>query len=209
MTPVPSFTELVDWTEGRLPTRRAAEIRAQVDSDPRLRDSVEWIQRFVATAGQAPLVPVPPQLHAALRAAFRQRFGDVAGPDRLVLLFDSRRDRATAGVRAIDAGTGIHLAYGGRAADLVLDVYRLSDTAVRVAGQLLLRTEDAEDGADAAGVEVAVHAVDGEAAAASATDALGRFTVERVPAGPGRVHARGGGVDVVAEFDLSPRLDTS
>lgn len=202
----PSFTELVDWVEGRLPSQRGARVSAQVDGDAQLQDAVEWIRRFLATAAQAPLTQPPDQLRAALRAVFREQSGrrdGMRGAARLVLLFDSRRDHTLSGVRGVDADMGIQLAYTGDAADLVLDVCHVSDTAARVDGQLFLRDEQP------ASTEVAVRAADGRLTHASGLDPLGRFTAGEVPVGPIEVRVRAGDVDVVAECDLTRTPDQS
>ena len=170
-------------------------------------DAVEWIRRFLATAAQAPL-------HATARSAARLRCepcsarqsgrrDGMRGAARLVLLFDSRRDHTLSGVRGVDADMGIQLAYTGDAADLVLDVCHVSDTAARVDGQLFLRDEQP------ASTEVAVRAADGRLTHASGLDPLGRFTAGEVPVGPIEVRVRAGDVDVVAECDLTRTPDQS
>jgi hypothetical protein len=193
----PSFPELVDWVEDRLPPERSHQVASHVESDTQLQDSVAWIRRFLSTAAEAPLLQPPQRVRTALRAAFEERSRTMAGaPTRLVLLFDSRRDHGLIGVRAVDSGTGVHLAYTGEAADLVLDVYRRPDARTRIDGQLLFR--DARVGS----ADVTVRDADG-AAHASGLDPLGRFTFDEIRAGATELRAQTEDVDVLIEFDLS------
>jgi hypothetical protein len=199
----PSFTELVDWVEHRLPAQRAADVAAHVDADAQLQDGVAWIRRFLVTAAEAPLVEPPAKLRAALRAVFREggRASGTSLSNRLVLLFDSRRDHATSGVRGIDSDIGVHLAYAGDIVDLVVDVYPEVGTTARLEGQLLLHD------AQPAPPIVTIRGADGEVTDLTVDDPLGRFAVDGVRAGPTELHVRLAAIELCVDLDLSSPPD--
>jgi hypothetical protein len=199
----PSFTELVDWVENRLPAQRAADVAAHVDGDAQVQDAVAWIRRFLAIAAESPLVTPPAEVRSALRAVFREgvRPSGRYVSNRLVLLFDSRRDHATSGVRGVDIEAGVHLAYGGDTADLVLDVYPDVGTTARLDGQLLLRD------AQPASAVVTIRGADGEIIHLTVDDPLGRFTVGGLRAGPTELRIRLAATELWADVDLSSPPD--
>ncbi|MGN6250467.1 MAG: hypothetical protein ACTHNS_01495 [Marmoricola sp.] len=103
----PSFTELVDWLEERLPHERAAEVEAAVaDGDADLHDSVAWIRGFHHDRLALPLQPVPADLQGRLRSVFteRRRPWDPTGYLWSDTVTDSRDLPAAAGFRSSGRG---------------------------------------------------------------------------------------------------------
>jgi hypothetical protein len=205
----PDFATLLDWLEGRLDPAAAEQVAAQVgEADERTRSTVDWLRGFLATTRALPLHVPPPIVRQSLDQYFARWSRARAELDRMPhevhaqLLFDSRQDLATAGVRA---GTGdddaVHLVYTAEEGDLLIDVYRLGAGLVRLDGQVLLAQPQEAPifEASVAGAGFSVRTRDG--------DELGRFSLRDVPEGHCQLKATNGLITIVADLDVEPRGD--
>jgi len=111
---VPSFRELLDWTEDRVAEPRAAEIAAWVRQDTEAAASVAWIRSFHEGSRLMPLATPPAARRTSLRRAIDDHVRPWAPADYTVgALAVATRGAGTArGTRG--AGTGALL-------DLVFD----------------------------------------------------------------------------------------
>lgn len=145
----PTFTELVDWIDGRLATDAAAGVAARVDAgvaagDETLRATVAWLRAFRAQARGALLASPPePVRREALRlfeVRERGQGAEVGSPVRDLiarLIRSVGAGAAPAGAR----GAGIEarrrqLTYECDVADIALNI-NVRDGSYRVNGQVL------------------------------------------------------------------------
>jgi hypothetical protein len=197
------FKLLADWLDGRLPEHQAEAVRAAVPmAEPATQATVQWLHQFRILARAMPLSEPPPVVRQHLRRYFRlwsrARAALSQPPAQLIatLLFDSRLDLATAGVRGVDdQDSAAHLAYTSDRADLVLDLTRNGDGQVRVDGQVLAG-EDEEPVFEAmvVGPYGVIRTVDG--------DELGRFSLPSVPDDTTELRVTNGDLTIVAALDL-------
>ncbi len=193
----PTFTNLVDYVEGRLEPGASAAIEqylAAGDSDATA--TVDWMRMFLAVSSELPLEAPPLRVRHYLRRQFEQR-GDtklslVRVPRQILatLMFDNRRDLAASGVRSADVGTAtLHLAFRSEAGDVLVDLSPSADGFRRLDGQVLF--SDDWDGqvleADLSGPGYS---------GTSAGDDLGRFSFAHVPADVDQLVLRADDVDI-------------
>jgi hypothetical protein len=141
----PTFTELLDWLEGRLDERRGAEVADLVaHADPETAETVAWIREFLAAARAMPLRAPSPAASAALADAVRERLTPWA-PGEYVdahLVYDSRTALGAGGTRDALTGTrsteeGVyHLVFDTEIGRVVLDVLDNPGGGVDVQGSL-------------------------------------------------------------------------
>lgn len=197
MTARPSFTELVDWAEGRLVPERADAVSAYVDAaDAETIDAVEWIRDFHHHARAMPLEEPPAELSARLRDVFTglhepQR---TDGWSEASLLYDTRLGMAAAGVRSAD-DDGVHLAFDSDLGRFVLDAVPAGSGEVDVQGMVALADTD-RTGVDLAFLER------GTLRRAARATADGRFDVRGVPTGVDELWLSADGTRVRAALDL-------
>lgn len=133
-----SFTELLDWVEGRLAPARAAEVAALVEgAGAETAATVDWIRRFHAAARVMPLEQPPAEASAALRTALRQYASawDPGSFTDAVLTMDSREQRPMAGIRDTRASDdAVHLVFDTDLGRLALDFVALTEDRVDVYG---------------------------------------------------------------------------
>jgi len=137
----PSFTELVDWLDGRLATEAAEDVASYVAvGDPATLESVEWILEFVSGAASMPLQQRPPELGLRLRGVFDQLHRPRQGRDwsEAALLHDTRSHVGVAGVRSLGDG-GVHLAFDSELGRFVLDATASGVGEVDVQGLVIDR----------------------------------------------------------------------
>lgn len=185
MTRRPSFTELVDWLEDRLPEDRASDVAAAVEDaerigDHELLDAAAWIRAFHRDSGSLQHTPVPDELQDRLRALFRdrQRPWESAGylPPHAVV--DSRDLPRAVGFRG---GSPAALAEARRivierdAIRLVLEVAEQTEDGLTVHGTITV--------ADPAADPAASQGRPGPLAASVALTSKGRL-LRRVTTGP-------------------------
>jgi hypothetical protein len=192
----PTFTELLDWVEGRLGPDHADAVASYVaTADGATLETVEWIREFLADARSMPLEVPPPELSARLRSVFvglhspeQDDWSDAS------LLYDTRMGLAAAGVRSHE-GDGVHLAFESAVGRFVLDAVAAGPGEVDVQGLIMVEPDEA-DGVDLAFLE---HGTLRRAARAT-TD--GRFDVRGVPAGVDELWLTSGDTRVRAVLDL-------
>lgn len=175
MSRLPSFTDLVDWVDGRLDHPAAARVQALVDAGVHeVTESVAWIREFRRAARSLPLLRPPAELSSNLRQLFRDhhRVGGSAWIEAATR-FDSR-SQPMVGVRSAATLDLAHLVFDGDFGALVLDVDRVRQGHVDLRGYLSLL-----DGPDD-GARVSVHR-GGSALRIAQCDGNGRFELSDVP----------------------------
>lgn len=197
MSARPSFTELVDWVEGRLVPERVDAVAAYVDAaDAETADAVEWIRDFHHHARAMPLERPPAELSARLRGVFTglhepQRSDDWSEAS---LLYDTRLGMAAAGVRSAD-DDGVHLAFDSELGRFVLDAVPAGAGEVDVQGMVAV-AHSAKAGIDLAFLER------GTLRRAARATADGRFDVRGVPIAVDELWLSSDGTRVRAVLDL-------
>lgn len=182
-----TFTELVDWVDGRLDDERAAEVASRVaeDGTPETAAALEWIREFKAAAALMPLVAPPEHVRSSVRAAFRRLRAPWAGSaDDLHLDFDSRF-APLAGVRSAGGPSDLfHLDYSSVGIAVSLDISPLAGNELLVSGTVTGAMTGAEvaepvDGRTPTDWGVVFNS-GGEPRRTTAADRAGRFST-RVP----------------------------
>jgi len=191
----PTFTDLLDWVEGRLSPERSDEVRSYVDSgDPTTLESVEWIRGFLRDAEAARLEKPPAELSDRLRGMFVGLHHPSQGDDwsDASLVFDTRSGLAAAGVRSGD--DGVHLAFASELGRFVLDATPAGPDEVDVTG-LLVRS------GDGTGVDLAF-LQGGTLVRAARVSRDGRIDVRGVPVDVDELWLTAGTTKVRARLDL-------
>ena len=194
----PTFTDLLDWVEGRLQPEQSDQVAAYVDTaDPATLETVEWIRDFLQEARSKPLAQPPAELSARLRDVFVGLHSPEQSSDwtDASLLYDTRMGLAAAGVRSAD--DGVHLAFDSDLGRFVLDAVPAGTGEVDVQGLIML------DG-DATGVDLAFLQAGLLRRAAHATKD-GRIDVRGVPVDVDEMWLTSGGTRVRARLDLQGR----
>lgn len=198
MTARPTFTELIDWLDGRLATDAAEELASYVAvGDPSTLESVEWILEFVDGAASMPLAQRPPELGSRLRAVFDQLHRPGHGRDwtEAALLHDTRSQLGAVGVRSLGDG-GVHLAFDCELGRFVLDATASAVGEVDVQGLIML--PPGSGGLDLAFLER------GDLRRAVRSTPDGRFEARGVPVGVDELWLTSGPAQVRATLDLRP-----
>jgi hypothetical protein len=203
------YAALADWIEGRLDPEDAAAVAAAVSSDETLQRTAGWLREFIGTAQAVPMLAPPPIVHQRLMQHFDRWSAEradaladsVGSLDTLdleaELLFDSRADLATTGLRNTAASDGVvHLVYSCDAADIAVDIVPEQNGQVRLSGQIL------SDGPGAGGPFAVRTTGPGEQRIALDGDELGRFSVGMVPATTNGLVLRNGHVTIRLSLDL-------
>lgn len=194
MTRRPTFTEIVDWMEGRLPSNQARDVAAAVAEDDASADAAAWVAEFLATAERLQLEAPPPDLRGRLRALFDDPARDVSEGawNRARLLYETGRSGAA---RTGGSGAERHLAFEFDAGRFVLVVGPASPGYVELRGQVFVATVPGP--ADITLVEQGV--VRGRTRSA----ADGRFGFALAPASVDELRIAVGGLRVTAQLELS------
>jgi hypothetical protein len=179
-----SFSQLVDWVEGRLSAEeaRAVEEQVAVANAATLAD-VAWLRKFVKATEDSFLESPPPEVRSALISRFEAYAEGRRTPGLLkrvvaTLTFDGGL-RPAVGVRAAGAqGARRQLVYSADALDVALNFLpRARDKNFDLDGQVLPR-DDVELGS------FSVQLLQGETELGiTATDDLGAFAFESIPSG--------------------------
>jgi hypothetical protein len=192
----PSFTDLLDWVEGRLVPERADAVTAYVaTADPDTAETVQWIRDFVEDAHAMPLEQPPADLSERLRDVFVGLHNPELSDDwsDASLLYDTRMGMAAAGVRSAD-DDGVHLAFESELGRFVLDATSSGEGMVDVQGLVVERGEPT--GIDLAFLQA------GTLRRATRTTADGRFDVRGVPTDVDELWLSSGTTRVRAVLDL-------
>ena len=145
----PTFTDLLDWVEGRLTPEQADQVASHVESgDPATLESVDWIREVLREARSAPLVQPPAELSARLRGMFDGLHHPEQGSEwtDASLLYDTRLGLTAAGVRSAD--DGVHLAFASELGRFVIDATPAGPGEVDIHGLIML--DEAGTGVDLA-----------------------------------------------------------
>jgi hypothetical protein len=181
----PTFSELLDWLEGRLPpdTARAVSERLQ-SADPATQADLDWLRLFLQARQSVQFSSPPPGVRETLRRAFAAyvEAQEPPGPFQrwlATLTFDSRAQPVTAGLRsAVEEGQQRQLIYTTEAAEIALTVQSsLPDKNFIVTGQVFPMGDTPTH---TFSIQLLQDA--GEVALGT-TDELGEFTFSDLPAG--------------------------
>lgn len=195
----PTFTELLDWVDGRLSDDHAEAVATYVaTADAATLETVQWIRDFLADARSMPLVVPPPELSARLRNVFVGLHSpELDDWSDASLLYDTRMGYAAAGVRSHE-GDGVHLAFDSAVGRFVLDAVAAGPGEVDVQGLIMVGPDDT-DGVDLAFLQ------QGTLRRAARATADGRFDVRGVPADVDELWLTAGDTRVRAELNLHDR----
>lgn len=180
----PTFEQLVEWLDGRLPPDEAAAVAAALEQpDAATQANLDWLRRFHGARHQVRLALPPQRVRTELTRRFEAFAQERRQPgffQRLMALlsFDSGAGLAVAGVRsAATQGQQRQLVFVADAAEIVLNVLpRAQDRQVNLTGQVFP--------ALAAPARFSVHLLrDSAEVALTSTDDLGEFGFEGLPAG--------------------------
>lgn len=136
----PTFTEIVDWIEGRVTRRAAAAMDAREHSDNDTQATIEWIEGFRSFAAENPVPQPPPIVKQRLRQAFQRHHGDEPIPEHqnAHLTFDSRDDIVMAGVRGhAEIDEGYQRTFATESHGVLIDVLPADRNTIRIEGQVL------------------------------------------------------------------------
>lgn len=185
-----SVARLVDWVEGTLSTKEAAEVEASLaEGDEDTRSTLLCVQRFLAAAEEVQQAAPPPELRQALLEIFGPSPSRAVGSQLIqriaaVLTSDSWAGMAPVGVRGETAAPERHLAYSSAATDLVLDISPAPRGTFRIDGQVLPNTGLPDTGSDDFYVQLLAGDVE---AAITLCDEIGEFTFEDLAPGTYRL----------------------
>jgi hypothetical protein len=188
----PSFAELLDWLEGRLPAAQVQALASRLEAaSPAALADLDWLRQFLAARQSVRLAAPPPAVRAELRRRFAARVQAQANPlpglfARLTaaLTFDSRAQWAGAGLRASGGATGDRqLIYATPSAEIEIALNLHAIEAPALESQHL----DLNGQVFAAAGSPPVYAVQllraGAEVALAATDELGEFAIVSIPSG--------------------------
>jgi hypothetical protein len=193
-----SFTELLDWVEGRLPDGRRPEVEAGL-ADPATADAVAWIRSFHTASRLMPLATPPQAARDRLRALVAERTRPWAPTaySEGALVFDSRDGLRATGTRS-----------GAPSDDLLDWVFETELGRVHVAVAAAVPAVPGDDEPQAplgyAASGPGRLDVRGEVAAADADDAEGA-----TPAGTQVLLVADGRIRATADCDPAGRFETS
>ena len=181
----PTFSEMLDWLEGRLSPDEAQSVAERLQSaDAPTQADLDWLRLFLQ-ARQSVHFASPP---TGVRETLKQRFVAYAEAREppgafqrwlATLIFDSRTQPITAGLRsAVEENQRRQLIYITKAAEIALTIQSiLPDKNFIVTGQIFPR-------GDTPTHTFSIQLLrDAWEVALSATDELGEFTFSDLPAG--------------------------
>lgn len=193
MSTTPSFAELVDLVEGRLPADRARHLEQLAAADERVAASLAWIRDFLDRAAAMPLTAPPADLSRRLRSMFATE-GTEGSWTTAALLHDTRIHGVAAVRSAGDAPR--QLAFETAQGRFVIEVRDVDAASVDLAGLVLL---DAAAGPDGIGLTF----LTGDTVRAVARCRRdGQFEVAGVPRAVDRVRLVAGDLRVQADLAL-------
>ena len=134
-----SFTDLLDWVEGRLDPERAEVVEALLhEDDPETSETIAWIRDFLAAAALMPLEELPAATSAELHDVVRLHATAWAPSafDDASAVSDSRDALPATGTRAGGSADIAHLVFDSELGRLGLDVARVTLGRVDVHGRL-------------------------------------------------------------------------
>ena len=196
---IPSFSEMLDWLEGRLPPDEAQAVAERLQAaDAATQADLDWLRLFLQARQSIQFASPPP----SVRETLKQRFATYAeareppGPLKrwlATLISDSRAQPVTAGLRsAAEEGQQRQLIYTTEAAEIALTVQSiLPHKNFIVTGQIFPM---ADTPTDAFSIQFLR---DAQEVALASTDELGEFTFSDLPAGEYHMVVSAGQYEVV------------
>jgi len=140
----PSFSELLDWLEGRLPPDQARAVAERLETaDTATHAELDWLRHFLQARKSAQAATPPPSVRETLKGRFAV-YTEARQPPGLfqrwlaTLTFDSRAQPSTAGLRSVaDEGQQRQLIYNSETAEIALSIQpTLPDKNFIVTGQI-------------------------------------------------------------------------
>ena len=146
----PTFSDLIDWLEGRLSPADVERIEHALENDADLDTEVAWLRQFAELSGKVALADPSPQVRTNLQAHFAEHVAANRPPTlwqwlTATLSFDSRQQLATSGVRRGELPPEKYqLLYTTNLADIVLSVEPKDKETHHLYGHVLPNGEGVE-----------------------------------------------------------------
>ena len=181
----PSFSEMLDWLEGRLPIDEAKAVAERLQSaDAATQADLDWLRLFLQASHAVQIASPPPGVREILKHRFAA-YAEARQPPGLfqrwlaTLTFDSRAQPMTAGLRsATQEGQQRQLIYNTEAAEIALNVHAIwPDKSFIVTGQIFPMVDTPTQ---AFSIQLLRDTAE---VALAAADELGEFTFADIPAG--------------------------
>ena len=195
----PSFSEMLDWLEGRLPIDEAKAVAERLQSaDAATQADLDWLRLFLQASHSVQIAAPPPGVREILKQRFAA-YAEARQPPGLfqswlaTLTFDSRAQPMTAGLRsATQEGQRRQLIYNTAAAEIALNVHSIRpDKSFIVTGQIFPMGETPTHGFSIQLLR------DAQEIALAAADELGEFTFADLPTGEYDIVVSAGEYEVV------------
>ena len=196
--PTPTFTEILDWVEGRLTGDREEVVRRAIASDDRSAEAAAWVAEFIDAAQRMPLEKPPAELSERLRSLFVGHRESAPEQWSQARLLHDTRGAAMTGTRTAGVAEGTHLAFESDAGRFVVEVRPQPDGLVDLVGLLLL------DPGAGRPVDLTVLEA-GVVRRMSRVEPDGRFSLAGVPNVVDEVRFDAPGLQVRATIDLAGR----
>jgi hypothetical protein len=184
----PSFSQLLDWKEGRLNRAQAREISLAIsDADEDVRRDLAWLLLFDQVQSLTRLTSAPARTLKRIYETYEARAGRNEAPPGMVcqvarLRYDSAMTWAMASVRTGMPARGRQLVYSTESLDLALNFTPVeSDQTFAVQGQVLQHQESAVPG-----YLISLEG-EGQNGREAAADRFGEFSFEGVEPGSYRL----------------------
>ena len=177
------FGQLVDWVEGRLSAAETAVISMRVaQADEETKRLVQWIRKFHDASKKIVFPKLPPENRRILQQKFKQYVQEQRPSlwENIVatLRFDSHQQMRLAPARAVAEQTHRQIIYATDSADIALHIEKTTLERMRINGQIFASDEEVDLAAFAIQLFQGAHKFQ-----RTATDELGEFTFESIPAG--------------------------
>ena len=184
---IPSFSELLDWLEGRLPPDEAQAMAKRLESaDEATQADLDWLRLFLQARQSVQFASPPPSVREALKGRFAA-YAEARQPPGLfqrllaTLTFDSRVQPATLGIRSAqpaDESPQRQLIYTTESAEIALTIQpTLPNQSFTLSGQIFPLGDTP---APAFSIQLLR---DIQEVGLAAADDLGEFTFSNVPVG--------------------------
>jgi hypothetical protein len=198
---IPSFSELLDWLEGRLPPDEAQAMAKRLESaDEATQADLDWLRLFLQARQSLQFASPPPSVREALKGRFAA-YVEARQPPGLfqrllaTLTFDSRGQPATLGIRSAqpaDEGPQRQLIYTTESAEIALTIQpTLPNQSFTLSGQIFPLGDTP---APAFSVQLLR---DIQEVGLAAADDLGEFTFSNIPVGEYSLVVSAGQYEVV------------
>lgn len=203
----PSFSQLLDWLEGRLDGESARLLESRLaEADVTTEADLSWLRQFLDIAETARTEEPPPEIRENLARAFlefRQERKTAGLFERLkaTLSFDSLSQPALAGVRSVQSrGMQRQMIYDSEIAEVALNIHpNIQDKNLTMTGQVFPKKDLSVTGLIVQLVDAARFAEHGM----TRLDDLGEFTLSAIPQGRYHLYISSAGYEIaIPEIDL-------